>query len=177
MRVVLLGDSHLARVRRESGRLGRDVSDVVNAAVGGARCDQVADQAARAGVGPADVVVLSIGTNDAAPWKQVPLTIFRATLRGLLVEVPARAWVLVSAPGVDADRLSGEGDRTEEVVARYRDAAAEVLGGAGAVVIDSPALLAPLGPAETFLDDGLHLTPAAYDVLLPAVADAVAATV
>ena len=45
------------------------------------------------------------------------------------------------------------------------------LAAVGARVVDSPALLAPLG-AAALAADGLHLTGAAYDVLLPAVREA-----
>lgn len=73
MRIVLLGDSHLARIRRDLPALG---PDVCNAAVGGASALDLLAQAATASVGEDDVAVVSVGTNDAAPWKQVPVLTF-----------------------------------------------------------------------------------------------------
>ena len=69
MRVVLLGDSHLARVRRDLLVLG---PDVCNAAEGGASSLDLLAQATGAAVEEDDLVVVSVGTNDAAPWKHVP---------------------------------------------------------------------------------------------------------
>lgn len=46
--------------------------DVCNAAEGGASALDLLAQATRAAVDEGDLVVVSVGTNDAAPWKQVP---------------------------------------------------------------------------------------------------------
>lgn len=186
MRVVLLGDSHLARVRRDLGLIGTDVH---NGAVGGATVRALAAQAADARVGRGDVVVVSVGSNDAAPWKQVPLEAFRADLERLLTSVPAAHWVLVTPPGVDETRLAGGGgpaggDRTNEVVDTYRAAAVGAFVGAsvgadavvGASLVRAEEVLRPLG-ADAFVDDGLHLTGRAYALLLPAVGAAVGAAV
>ena len=80
MRVVLLGDSHLARLRRELPRLGESV---VNAAVGGATVLDLEAQADRVGLAPDDAVVVSVGTNDAATRNEVPVLDFRPTTDGL----------------------------------------------------------------------------------------------
>ena len=69
MRIVLLGDSHLARIKRELPRLGESV---LNAAVGGATVLDLEAQANGAVLTAEDVVVVSVGTNDGAPWKKVP---------------------------------------------------------------------------------------------------------
>jgi hypothetical protein len=76
VRLVLLGDSHLARVRRDLHRLrggGSTEVEIVNAAVGGAFVSDLAEQALEVGLQPGDRVAVSVGTNDAAPWKQIPL--------------------------------------------------------------------------------------------------------
>ena len=165
MRVVLLGAGHLARVRRDLGLIGPDVH---NGAVGGATVRALAAQATGAQVARDDVVVVSIGSNDAAPWKQVPVADFRGTLDRLVTSVPVAHWVLVTPPGVDESRLTGERDRTNQVVAAYREAAVGVLAGVGAGVLRAEQLLRPLG-ADAFVGDGLHLTGRAYALLLPAI--------
>ncbi|MEO5854265.1 MAG: SGNH/GDSL hydrolase family protein [Nocardioides sp.] len=169
MRVVLLGDSHLARVRRGLGRIS---GDVLNAAVGGSRVHDLAGQARACGLRPDDVVVISVGTNDAAPWKAVPLDDFTVALETFLAGTDAGRLVVVTPPGVDEHRLTGPGDRTDHEVAAYAGVAARLVRAAGGEVLDARALLAPLGRA-VFTDDGVHLTGAAYDLLLPAISGAV----
>lgn len=80
-RTVLVGDSHLARVKRDLRLLGENV---LNVSEGGAVVSDLLGQTAAASVGQADVVVVSVGTNDAAPWKSTPLQEFEATLRRLV---------------------------------------------------------------------------------------------
>ena len=172
MRIVLLGDSHLARVRRDLPVLG---PDVLNAAEGGASAQDLLGQATRADVDEDDVVVVSVGTNDAAPWKQVPVKVFAHALLDCMRSVPARRWVYVAPPGVDESRLSASGDRTNAVLDDYRDAAVRACSGAGARVVRTERVVGPLG-ADAFVSDGLHLSGRAYAVLLPVVAEACSAS-
>ena len=169
MRVVLLGDSHLARVRRDLPALG---PDVCNAAEGGASSLDLLAQATGAAVEEDDLVVVSVGTNDAAPWKHVPVTKFAQAVTHCLRSVPARHWVYVAPPGVDESRLTGPGDRTNAVLDEYRDAAVSACVEAGASVVRTELVIGPLG-ADAFASDGLHLSGRAYQVVLPAIAEAV----
>lgn len=156
MRTVLLGDSHLARLQRALPRLG---PDVVNAAVGGAVATDVAAQAVRVPVLPTDVAVLSIGTNDGMPVHAVVPETVRSALADVVDRVRPARWVYLLPPLPES--------------AAHGAAAVEALRAGGSlVVVDTPSLIAPLGP-RAFLPDGLHLTGEAYDLLLPAIADAV----
>ncbi|GEP37477.1 hypothetical protein NPS01_11400 [Nocardioides psychrotolerans] len=170
MRVVLLGDSHLAHVRRKLDLIG---SDVLNAAVGGASVRALSAQATGAQVSSGDVVVVSIGTNDAAPSKQLPLPDFSTILGEWVGSLDVGRWVFVTPPGVDEARLQGAADRTNKVIGAYRDAAVGIFEAVGAHVVHADQVLERLGPGG-FADDGLHLTGRAYDLLLPAVAVAAA---
>jgi lysophospholipase L1-like esterase len=172
MRVVCLGDSHLARVRRDLSALGPDVR---NAAEGGASSLDLLVQAARAGVQSGDLVVVSVGTNDAAPWKRVPLAAFSRALSSCLQTVPAHRWIYLTPPGVDEARVQGSTGRTNAVLDDYRDAAIAACDDAGAHVVPTERIIGPLG-AAAFADDGLHLSGRAYGVVLPAVADALRST-
>jgi lysophospholipase L1-like esterase len=129
-------------------------------------------QAAEAAVEEDDLVVVSVGTNDAAPWKQVPVPTFGQALLRCMQSVPARRWVYVSPPGVDESRLTGSGDRTNAVLEEYRDAAFSACSDAGARVVRTERIVEPLG-AKAFVSDGLHLSGPAYRVVLPAIAEAV----
>jgi lysophospholipase L1-like esterase len=152
VRVVLLGDSHLARVRTGLGRLG---PDVVNAAVGGAVAGDLLAQAAQVGVRGDDVVVLSVGTNDDMPVSAVALSVFGARVTEAARQLHPARWVYLAPPLPES--------------AAYGDMARAALSEShpDVVAIDTPALLAPLERA--FLNDALHLTGASYDVLLAAI--------
>lgn len=172
MGTVLLGDSHLARVRRDLLVMGPDVR---NAAVGGATSLDLRAQTARAGIEEDDVVVVSVGTNDAAPHHRVAVAELADALARCLRSVPARRWVYVAPPGVDESRAPGPGARTNAVIDAYREAAVAVCEDAGASVVRTEQVIRPLG-ADAFVSDGLHLSGRAYRLVLPAIAGAVRAT-
>jgi len=163
MSVLVLGDSHLARV---GPALVAQLPDATVRAFGGAVATDFAAQADGLDLAAYDVVVVSIGTNDAG-WRDVPLDVFTREVEGLLARVPGRV-VLVTSPGADEARAPGWSNAK---LAEFATAAATRVRAAGGTVVDTPALLEPLGHGA-FLDDGFHLTAAAYDLLLPALGDA-----
>jgi lysophospholipase L1-like esterase len=165
VRIVLLGDSHLARIQRRLPGIGENV---LNAAEGGATVLHLEGQADGADLTGSDVVVVSVGTNDAAPWSNVSVADFRRVLSRFVRSEPAGAWVILLPPGVDEARL-GPRDRTNAVVDEYREAAAAVAASHSARLLDTRPMLAQLGTAA-FAKDGLHLSGAAYRLLLPALA-------
>ena len=140
---------------------------MLNVAVGGSVARHLSGQLASALVGPDDVVVVSIGTNDAADLTPLSAADFEAALDGVVRREPGpRRWVYLAPPGVLDDRPGALGRTTAGVTSYAALAAARF-----DTVIDTPALLAPLGPSA-FLADGVHLTAAGYDVVLPAIAAA-----
>ena len=173
MRVVLLGDSHLARVRRDLHRIW---PEVCNAARGGSRARDLLPQAASATVTGSDVVVMSVGTNDAAPWKQVPVESFADLLLECLQSAPAGRRIYLAPPGVDEQRLTGPRDRTNATIDEYREAAISACSEAEARVVRTDRVIEPIG-SGAFVDDGLHLSGPAYQLVLPAIAEAVRAAV
>jgi lysophospholipase L1-like esterase len=150
-------------------------SDVCNAAEGGASALDLLAQATKAAVQEGDLVVVSVGTNDAAPWKQVPVTVFARAVLRCMQSIPALRLVYVTPPGVDESRLRGSGDRTNAILDEYRDAAVSACDAAGARVVRTERVIRPLG-AGAFVSDGLHLSGTAYKMVLPAIAEAVHAT-
>ena len=173
MTILLLGDSHLARLRD----LGQDDLEallgtpVENRAVGGSTVRALPGQAAGLDLSSYDAVVVSLGTNDAGQWGDVPLADFRPRLASVVGSVATR-WVAVTTPGVDG-ASTPDGRRSNDVMSGYADALASVVEGAGGVTVWSRDVIASLG-SDGFQDDGFHLTPSAYDLLLPAIAKAVA---
>lgn len=125
-------------------------------------------QADGVGLTGSDVVVVSVGTNDAAPYNDVPVADFERSLSRFVRSTPAGAWVIMAPPGVDESRL-GAGGRTNAVVAEYWDATIAVAQSHSARLLDTRSLVAQLGTAS-FAKDGLHLSGAAYGLLLPALA-------
>lgn len=169
MRIVLLGDSHLARIKRDLPLLG---ADVANAAVGGATVHDLDAQAAAVSVCLDDVVALSVGTNDAAPWRTVPEELFRRVLEDFLQSCDAARVVVVLPPGVVEARLQDSGDRTNALLEGYRAAASAAATYVGADIMDPRAALAVAG-SSAFASDGVHLSGRGYRVLLPALRAAV----
>lgn len=179
MRIVLLGDSHLSRVRRDLGRLACCAADcagsappqILNAATGGATTADLPQQAADAGLRSDDRVVVSIGTNDAAPWKRVAFERVRAQLDDFLAGLAVARLVYLCPPGFDKVRLRNQGHKANDALALYASAIAGRLSAAGATLVDGHRLVKNLGDAA-FADDGMHLTGRGYDAVLPALARA-----
>lgn len=170
VRIVLLGDSHLARIKRDLAFVGQNV---VNAAVGGATTHGLDAQAVAASVGHDDVVVLSIGTNDAAPRHAVPVGAFAEALARFLGSWEVRRWVIVLPPGIDERGPDNAGGRTNAMLSEYRAAGMAAAATVDARLVDSRALLLPLG-SRAFAQDGLHLSGTGYRVLLAALARVIA---
>jgi lysophospholipase L1-like esterase len=158
----LLGDSHLAALGPDVATLG---ADVVNLAVGGAVAQDLGCQLHGVALPDDAALVVSIGTNDADPSRGLPLDAFGAVVDAFVAARPGHRWVYVASPG-----CAGDIDETWTAagMARYSARAATAFTAAGGAVLDTPALLAGLA-ADAFTEDRLHLTAAAYDVLLPAV--------
>lgn len=167
-RVLVTGDSHLARPVRAAWRITPQATSV---AVGGSVATDLPGQVA--GLDPAtyDVVLVSIGTNDAG-WREVPLEVFADGVDWLLSWAAPTPVLLMTSPGCLDDQAGAHWSNAR--LRRYADTAGRLVAAAGGQVLDTPAVLAPLG-ADAFVDDGFHLSPAAYDLLLPALGTAVLA--
>jgi lysophospholipase L1-like esterase len=161
----LLGDSHLAGLGTTVPALG---DDVVNLSVGGAVAQDLGCQLHGVLLAEGASLVVSIGTNDADPTRGLPLEAFGAVIDAFVAARPGHLWVYVASPGCVGDI---DETWTAAGMAGYSARAATAFAAAGGIVLDTPGLLAPLGPAA-FDEDRLHLSPQGYDVLLPEVAGA-----
>lgn len=168
--VVLIGDSHLDYLGHDADRI---CAGVVNLAVGGSIVRDLPGQCARAVELDPDVVVLSIGTNDSNPRREVSLDEFVAALEAVFDQWQGRL-VYVASPGLDLARLGTAPRFTEEAMDAYRDAALALCAERGVPAVRSHEVLAPIG-VDAFCPDGLHLSAAGYDLLIAAMRDAVAA--
>jgi len=171
--VLLVGDSHLANL---SGTLLLELErasgcGVVNAAVGGANVHDVVAQLALCQL--SGIVVVSVGTNDAAPWKRVPLAEFRSKVVETLTGLRGCRVIYLAALGVDETRLTGPNDRLDAEMKRYAGVAIEVLGSAGARIIDLADELSTIR-TQAFAPDGVHLSTVAYDLVVSMLGAAIA---
>lgn len=173
--VVLYGDSMLGRFTKPRiDALEQAVgvpSTVLNCAAGGWDSADCARRAPALAPLRPDVLVLSLGSNDCAPWKQVPVKAFSDNVAEILA-VFGPAYVVGFLPPVirEVDR-PGLGRRRNVELDRYRD----VLRASSDGCVEVDRLLAEVSGVATLEDDGLHLTSSSYDRVVPALADAVAA--
>jgi lysophospholipase L1-like esterase len=164
MRVLMLGDSHLARLGPYGWTTARET---VNRAVGGAVSTQLFDQLGDLDPGAFDTILFSVGTNDAGSLP-VPLPDFLANVRTLLDRLAGTPVVFVASPGTDPRAVEYD----DAHIARYADEAAALVRSAGGAVLDTRRLMAPLGRRGR-MADGLHISKAGHAVLIPALRRAV----
>ncbi|WP_049571315.1 SGNH/GDSL hydrolase family protein [Streptomyces sp. SBT349] len=170
--VLLYGDSMLARLtkpridllERGTGLPG----SVVNCAAGGwDSADLAARAPALARCGP-DLVVLSVGANDCAPWKRVPLPSFAAHVAAVGSAFAGARLVGFLPPRIREVDRPGLGRRRNATLDAYREALRDAVGPTRC--LDVPRILAGLTGAAPLAEDGLHLTAASYDALIPELA-------
>jgi lysophospholipase L1-like esterase len=101
----------------------------------------------------ADATVVSFGSNDAAPWKRVPLEAFTIGYAEILGRVASPITVVMGPPPVREDR-DDAGGRTNAVLHDYAAAARQVAVASGARFLD---LREVLDAAVDLDEDGLHL--------------------
>src|SRR5579872_2901625 len=87
-KLILFGDSLLANCSKrhvvQLEQLLEGQYDVYNCAVGGWDTNDLIKKSPYISALAPDVLVLSIGTNDASPWKRVGLNVFKTNLAKVL---------------------------------------------------------------------------------------------
>lgn len=169
MRVLITGDSHLARARPRHAEIAADTS---SRAIGGSVATDLAGQVANLDPAAYDVVLVSVGTNDAG-WRDVPLETFTTALEDFVSWAGTTPVLLMTSPGCVEGRAAQHWSAAK--LATFATEGAALVTAAGGRVLDTPAVLAHLGD-DAFVDDGFHLTSAAYDLLLPAITAACVGT-
>lgn len=172
-RIVLVGDSHLAKF--DSARMQRlrsavgDGAEIVNLAIGGSTAIDLVSHLECATLLPDDRFVVSVGTNDLAPWKRVPIDRFHGALTTALLLMQPRVGVLLVPPPSEmraqvAARPTAI--RTAADRAPYADAVRTLARQHGAGTIE-------LSDQEPMYSaDGVHLNDHGYDLLIDLVARA-----
>jgi lysophospholipase L1-like esterase len=173
--LLLVGDSHLAGTTTRdvvpvAARLRRLGWELTSLAAGGL------DTSAALRLLPdplpaADATVVSFGSNDAAPWKQVPLEAFTTGYAEILGRVASPVTVVMGPPPVREDRDDARG-RTNAVLDDYAAAARQLVESTGARFLD---LREVLDPATDLDEDGLHLADSGARAAAAALDDALRA--
>jgi lysophospholipase L1-like esterase len=165
--VLLVGDSHLADdspdgVTKLGPRFRRHGWTVVGMAHGG--LDTRAALQLLTDFPRTDWTIYSFGSNDAAPWKEVPLSEFESSYRRLL-EMARSDRIVVLGPPPVAESADGALGRTNARLRQYANCAAQL-------VTEVDGLFVPLMDlvrADTDLvGDGLHLNDRGYEKLAAA---------
>ena len=168
MKIVLVGDSILARFGKESIELLESLvpgADVYNCAAGGWNSDDVLRKSNVIAALKPDVVVVSLGMNDAAPWKMLALPKFQSNLTGIFADFGAARKVFVLPPPIDEQKTNRPNDRTNTGIKQYCEAARNVCAHANAEVLDTWQRFEPLlGVQEVHVQDGVHFNDAGQEL-------------
>jgi len=172
MKIVLFGDSLLKNfgkdylIRFEAAVPG---ADIYNCAVGGWDTNDGLKKASFIAKLKPDIVILGFGTNDAAPWKQVPLEVFLKNIPQIIEEFTGSKVIFFLPPPVHPDnRHSSKRRRLPETVQQYHDEAKRLLEGMSVTYLDSHAVFKPLLQSNQryHIEDGTHLNDFGYSVLV-----------
>ncbi len=179
MKIVLFGDSLLSLFHKpyiqdlESKIPG---TDVYNCAAGGWNTeDGVIKAPYIASLNP-EVIVISLGMNDAAPWKQVHIEKFKTNLATIFDIFETSKIIFFLPPPVDEKKQTEGRRRTNAAIQIYADAARHVCNNKSSVeLVDSWEIFTPLLENEVVYheDDGVHLNEYGNSLLITHLSEAI----
>jgi len=177
MKVVLCGDSTFARLDKKNiTSLEQIVSNNVvidNYSTGGFNTGDALDQVEVVAKLTVDVYVLCFGLNDAAPWKQVSISVFRSNLEKLIEIFGSKKVMFLIPPLVDENKQDGDKKRTNDALLDYIDVTKQIADANNCLYVDiNPALKA--ATEEIHIEDGLHLTDVGNKIMIKALGDSLA---
>lgn len=177
--LVLFGDSLLARCRKGEERfLSEKLNEeyqIYNCATGGWDSVDLLKKAPLVGKMAADVVLISVGTNDASPWKQIPLEEFKANIATVYdTFVGSRVIFFPPPPVVENRRVAGK-EISNETMHSYNQAVIDFCNEKGIEYWDSWADLEPILDTESdpHNEDGVHFSDTGYEYILGKLAQVV----
>lgn len=170
-KLVLFGDSLFAQVGKDRVAMFENALpgyDVYNCAVGGWNTNDCVRKAPYVARLEPDVVVISLGTNDANPMKQVPLETFSNNIPKIVESFsPSRVVWFLPTP-IDEVKAKIDGwELTNVIVKEYHDAAKKACEDIGVAAIDSFTVFKPLldSGEEYHNEDGVHFIDTAYQII------------
>lgn len=170
-KLVLFGDSLFGRFGRERIiNLENAIKDydVYNCAAGGYNSDDCVRKAPYISKLKPDVLVLSLGTNDSAPWKQIPVSTFDENLPKIFENFSSSKLVYFLPPPVDESKTAEEKKSfTNEIVKQYHDVIRQACLSHDVMVLDSWKIFMPMLEAgqDYHDEDGIHLNDLAYTTI------------
>jgi lysophospholipase L1-like esterase len=170
-KLVLFGDSLFGQLgKHRIINLEKVLSDydVYNCAAGGWNTNDCVQKSPYIALLKPDAVVISLGTNDAAPWKQVPLDTFKDNLPKIFATFSSSEVVYFLPPPVNESELEDdEKTLNNEIMKQYHDAAKQACTANNVRFIDSWNVFMPMlqKGTEYHVEDGMHLNDLAYDTI------------
>lgn len=175
-KLVLFGDSLLALASKSHLVLLEDKLegqyDVYNCAVGGWDSRDLLKKSSYIAKLNPDVLVLSLGTNDASPWKQVPVAEFTDNVSKSLQFFGKSRIVYFLPMPIDETKQIPDKQRTNKLQKEYHDTAKNLCEKLGLEFTESWDIFEPLLETgkEYLVDDGVHLNDFAYETLFSEIA-------
>ena len=172
-KLVLFGDSLFAHLSKSyllelEGRLKE--YDIYNCAVGGWDSGDCVKKGPYIASLEADTVVISVGTNDASPWKQVDINALKNNIISLIQIFNGSKLMFFLPPPINEDVLSKDSKRkslTNDLMKQYHDSIKEICVSQNVTYVDSWSVFMPMIESgnDYHVEDGIHLNEEAYDVL------------
>lgn len=165
--IVLSGDSHLVWCRKKYLMQMEEIlgdADIYNCAAGGWTSRDLVAKLPFLSLLPADLFIVSIGTNDAAPWGSVPLEEYEVNLAQSAAIIGAQRVLFIPPPPIKPTIAFG-GELVHESSLRiYHDALLRYASDLGSACLNTYQLLGE--QIENIHDaDGLHLNDQGYSLL------------
>lgn len=175
MKIVLFGDSLFAQMSKyHVSKIEEQIpgSDVYNCAVGGWDSNDCLKKAFYIAQLKPEVVAISLGTNDASPWKLVDLEIFKQNIPKIIDIFAPSKFIYFLPPPSDETKQPPDKKRTNETLKQYYDAAKGICDEKGTLTINSWDIFKPmLDRGEVYhVEDGTHLKENAYDIIIAEIA-------
>jgi lysophospholipase L1-like esterase len=176
-KLVLFGDSLFAEAGKHRVKMFEDALpdyDVYNCAVGGWNTNDCVKKAPYISNLKADVVVISLGTNDAAPYKQVPIEKFVDNIPKIFEAFKDSKIIWYLPTPIDQSKRNEPGKEIpNEVVKKYHDAAMNVCKKYNIDFIDSFSIFGPMLESGDVYhnEDGVHYIDKAYRIIASEVAN------
>jgi lysophospholipase L1-like esterase len=177
-KLILLGDSLFAYLTKSSVQkleeLAGDI-DVYNCATGGWDSNDVLRKAPYIAELKPDVVAISLGTNDASPWKKVEVDVYERNLSKIFKLFSDSKIVIFPPPPINEAKHPEDRKRTNEQVKRYYDAVLRAINGTNCVLLDSWGIFMPLQADgdDYHIEDGVHLNEMGTQLLITKLAAAI----
>ena len=172
-KLVLFGDSLFAHLSKSyllelEARLQE--YDIYNCAVGGWDSNDCVKKGPYIASLEADTVVISVGTNDASPWKQVDINDLEDNIISLIQIFNGSKLIFFLPPPINEDALSKDSKRkslTNDLMKQYHDSIKEICASKDVTYVESWSVFMPMIESgnDYHVEDGIHLNEEAYDVL------------